>query len=77
MTPLQVQKNAFIPALRVVVQAINQGAVAVHQHGPIVVVLHVGLHPEAAKKHHPPKPAVVQRGFKIGKGPLIKWGRRN
>ena len=63
--------------MRVVVQAINQGTVAVHQHGPTPIVLHVSLHPETAKEHHAPEPAVVQGGLKISKGFLVERGRRN
>jgi len=70
-------KNAFVPARGEVVQAIDQGAVAVHQHRPTLIVLHVCLHPETAQEHHPPEPARVQGGFEIGKGPLVEWGRGN
>jgi len=70
-------KNAFVPARRVVVQAIDQGAVAVHQHRPTLIVLHVCLHPETAQEHHPPEPARVQGGLEIGKGPLVERGRGN
>ena len=56
-------KNAFVPARRVVVQAIDQGAVAVHQHRPTLIVLHVCLHPETAQEHHPPEPARTCLGW--------------
>jgi len=53
-------KIAFLPALRVVVQAIDHGAVTVLQHGPTVGVLHVRPHPDAEQQHPAPVPAIVQ-----------------
>jgi hypothetical protein len=71
----------LLPARRVVIQAIDQGAVTLHQYGPSLTVLHVCLHPETAQEtaqeHHVPKPAVVQREIVIGKGSLVEWGRGN
>ena len=71
------QKNVFVPARCVVVQAINQGAVAVLQHRHTFVILHIGLHPDTAKEHHSPEPAIFQGGFKFGKSPLVERRRRN
>ena len=59
-------KNAFVPARRVVIQAIDQCTVAVLQHGPTVVVLHVCLHPDTAQEHHPSVPAIFHGGLKFG-----------
>ena len=64
-------KNTFVPARGVVVQAIDQGAVAVHQHRPTLIVLHVCLYPDPAQEIHAPEPSVVQGGFEFGKGPAL------
>ena len=51
-------KIAFLPARRVVVQAIDHGAATVLQHGPTVGVLHVRSHPDAEQQHQAPVPAM-------------------
>ena len=52
MVYIQCRLNCIFAALRVVVQAIDHGAVAVLQHGPTVGVLHVRPHPDAEQEHH-------------------------
>ena len=47
------QKNSFVPAWGVVVQAINQGAVAVHQHRATLIVHFVCLRLETAQTTRP------------------------
>jgi len=62
MVYIQCRLNCIFAALRVVVQAIDHGAVrvAVLQHGPTVGVLHVRPHPDAEQEHHAPVPANFQ-----------------
>ena len=69
--------NACVPAWSVVIQAIDQGTVAVLQHGPTVIVLHVCLHPDTAQENNPPVPAVFQGRFEFSKGPLEERRRGN
>ena len=58
--------HAFSPSLRVVIQAIDHGTVAVHQHRPPLIVFHVRLYPDTEQEHDAPVPAIFQAGFKLG-----------
>jgi len=68
-------KIAILPARRVVVQAIDHGAVTVLQHGPTVGVLHVRPHPDAEQEHHAPVPAIFQSDVELCAGFIAKRGR--
>ena len=67
--------HAFSPALRIVVEAIDHGTVAVHQHRPAISVLLVRLHPDAEQEHHAPVPAILQGCVEFGPGPLKEGWR--
>ena len=66
---------ACSPARCIVVQAIDHGAVAIHQNRPAISALLVCLHAEAEQEHHAPVPAVIKGCVKLGTGPLEERGR--
>ena len=67
-----------LPAARgIVVEAIDHGAVAVHQNRPALPILLVRLHPDTKQEHHAPVPARIQGGVEFGAGPLKERGRGN
>ena len=67
---------AFLPARRIVVEAINHGTVTVHQNRPAISILLVRLHPNTEQEHHAPVPAIIQGDIKFSAGPLKerRWG---
>jgi hypothetical protein len=65
--------SACSPARCIVVQAIDHGAVAIHQNRPAVSALLVCLHAEAEQEHHTPVPAVIKGD--VSTGPLEERGR--
>ncbi len=58
--------RACSPARCIVVQAIDHGAVAIHQNRPAISALLVCLHAEAEQEHHAPVPAVIKGDVKLG-----------
>ena len=69
-----------LPAARgIVVEAIDHGAVAVHQNRPApgLPIRLVRLHPDTKQEHHAPVPARIQGGVEFGAGPLKERGRGN
>ena len=67
--------SACSPARCILVQAIDHGAVTIHQNRPAVSVLLVCLHADAEQEHHAPVPAVIKGDVKLGMGPLKERGR--
>ncbi len=56
--------SACSPSRCIVVQAIDHGAIAIHQNRPAVSALLVCLHADAEQEHHAPVPAVI-KGDKV------------
>ncbi len=67
--------SACSPARCIVVQAIDHGAVAIHQNRPAVCALLVCLHADAEQEHHAPVPAVIKGDVKLSTVPLEERGR--
>ena len=67
----------YLPARRIIVEAINHGTVAVHQNRPAISILLARLHPDTEQEHHAPVPAIIQGGVEFGAGPLKERGRGN
>ena len=61
----------------VVIQAVDDGAIAFLEHGPAVPVHLVYLHEEAEEEHHTPIPTAVQACFELGAGSLVERRRRD
>ena len=58
-------------------EAINHGAVTVHQNRPVISVLLVCLHTGPKQENHTPIPAIIQCDVEFSAGSLEEWGRRN
>ena len=69
--------HEFLPARRIVVEAINHGTVTVHQNRPAISILLVRLHPNTEQEHHAPVPAIIQGDVEFCAGPLKERGRGN
>ena len=75
--------HTFLPSRSIVVEAINHGAVAVHQNRPAISVLLVCLHTDPKQENHTPVrarravPSIIQHDVEFSAGSLEERGRGN
>ncbi len=67
--------SACSPARCIVVQAINHGAVSIHQNPPAIAALLVCLHTDAEQEHHTPVPAIIKGDVELSTCSLKERGR--